>query len=98
MANTSTMTKPPMRPLQGRRVIGFEHAWTGPYCTMMLADMGADVVKVEPPGVGDHVRKWTRNDLHGLSPHYLSANRNKRSAVIDLKAPAGRELALELIG
>lgn len=87
-----------MKPLMGRKVIGFEHAWTGPYATMMLADMGADVVKIEPPGTGDHVRKWTRNDLHGFSPHYLSANRNKRSAAIDLKTPGGRDLALDLIG
>ena len=72
-------------PLNGVRVIAFEHAWAAPYGTMMLADMGADVVKVEPPGLGDHVRAWTRNDLDGLSPHFLSVNRNKRSIVLDLK-------------
>src|SRR5690606_32210181 len=65
-------------PLTGVRVLAFEHAWAAPYGTMMLADMGADVVKVEPPGLGDHVRAWTRNDLHGLSPHFLAVNRNKR--------------------
>jgi crotonobetainyl-CoA:carnitine CoA-transferase CaiB-like acyl-CoA transferase len=84
-------------PLQGVRVIAFEHAWAAPYGTMMLADMGADVVKVEPPGLGDHVRAWTRNDLHGLSPHFLAANRNKRSIVLDLKNEDGLRTARELI-
>jgi crotonobetainyl-CoA:carnitine CoA-transferase CaiB-like acyl-CoA transferase len=86
-----------MKALEGRKVIGFEHAWTGPVASMMLADMGADVVKVEEPHVGDHVRNWTRNDLQGLSPHFLSANRNKRSIIIDLKSPDGRKVALDLI-
>jgi crotonobetainyl-CoA:carnitine CoA-transferase CaiB-like acyl-CoA transferase len=84
-------------PLNGVRVISFEHAWAAPYGTMMLADMGADVVKVEPPGLGDHVRAWTRNDLDGLSPHFLSVNRNKRSVVLDLKNEEGRRLARELV-
>jgi crotonobetainyl-CoA:carnitine CoA-transferase CaiB-like acyl-CoA transferase len=84
-------------PLDGVRVIAFEHAWAAPYGTMMLADMGADVVKIEPPGLGDHVRAWTRNDLHGLSPHFLAANRNKRSVVLDLKNPDGLRVARELI-
>lgn len=85
-----------VRPLSGVRVLAFEHAWSAPYGTMMLADMGADVVKVETPGIGDHVRKWTRNDLDGLSPHFLSANRNKRSIVVDLKHEEGLEVARRL--
>jgi len=84
-------------PLNGVKVIAFEHAWAAPYGTMMLADMGADVVKVEPPGLGDHVRAWTRNDLDGLSPHFLAVNRNKRSIVLDLKTEDGLRLAKELI-
>jgi crotonobetainyl-CoA:carnitine CoA-transferase CaiB-like acyl-CoA transferase len=84
-------------PLNGIKVIAFEHAWAAPYGTMMLADMGADVVKVEPPGLGDHVRAWTRNDLGGQSPHFLAVNRNKRSIVLDLKSEAGRETARKLI-
>jgi crotonobetainyl-CoA:carnitine CoA-transferase CaiB-like acyl-CoA transferase len=84
-------------PLNGVKIIAFEHAWAAPYGTMMLADMGADVVKIEPPGVGDHVRNWTRNDLDGLSPHFLAVNRNKRSLVLDLKNPAGLHTAKELI-
>ena len=83
-------------PLTGVRVLAFEHAWAAPYGTMMLADMGADVVKVEPPGLGDHVRAWTRNDLHGLSPHFLAVNRNKRSVCLDLKDPDGLATARRL--
>ena len=82
--------------LTGLKVLDFTQAWAGPIATMMLADLGADVAKIEPPGIGDHVRKWTRPDLNGLSPYYLAANRNKRSLVIDLKRPEGVELALRL--
>lgn len=78
------------------KVLDFTQAWAGPIATMMLADLGADVAKIEPPGIGDHVRKWTRPDLNGLSPYYLAANRNKKSIVIDLKRPEGVELALRL--
>jgi CoA:oxalate CoA-transferase len=84
-------------PLTGLKVVAFEHAWSAPYGTMMLADMGADVVKIESPGVGDHVRNWTRNDLDGLSPHFLAVNRNKRSLVLDLKNPDGLRTARDLI-
>jgi crotonobetainyl-CoA:carnitine CoA-transferase CaiB-like acyl-CoA transferase len=84
-------------PLNGLKVIAFEHAWAAPFGSMMLADMGADVVKVEPPGLGDHVRAWTRNDLGGLSPHFLAVNRNKRSIVLDLKTEAGNQVARRLI-
>lgn len=83
-------------PLAGVRVLAFEHAWAAPYGTMMLADMGADVAKVEEPGCGDHVRAWTRNDLHGLSPHFLAVNRNKRSITLDLKDPEGLATARRL--
>jgi len=86
-----------MLPLQNVKVVSFGQAVAGPYGGMMLADMGADVVKVEPPGIGDHVRKWSRADLRGHSPHFLSANRNKRSIVLDLKKRPGVDLALDLI-
>jgi crotonobetainyl-CoA:carnitine CoA-transferase CaiB-like acyl-CoA transferase len=82
--------------LEDVRVIDFSQAWAGPIASMMMGDLGADICKIEPPGIGDHVRKWTRPDLYGKSPYYLSANRNKRGMVIDLKTEAGRELALEL--
>ena len=86
-----------MQPLSKYRVVSFGQAWAAPYGDMMLADMGADVIKVEPPGIGDHVRKWTRSDLKGLSPHLMAVNRNKRGIVIDLTKAEGRELAIRLM-
>lgn len=68
----------------------------GPYCTMLLADLGADVVKVERPEGGDETRAWGPPFAGGESAYYLSVNRGKRSCAIDLGVEAGRELALEL--
>ena len=85
-----------MKPLQKYKIIDFSQAWAAPIASMMMADLGAQVVKIEPPEIGDHVRKWTRPDLKGESPYYLSANRNKRGIIIDLKTEEGRNLALEL--
>lgn len=85
-----------MRPLEGYRVIDFSQAWAGPIASMMMGDLGADVVKIEPPVTGDHVRKWTRDDLNQKSPYFLSANRNKRGIVVDLKTDRGQRLALDL--
>jgi len=87
-----------MQPLAKYRILSFGQAWAAPFGDMMMADMGADVIKVEPPGIGDHVRKWTRSDLKGLSPHLMAVNRNKRGIVIDLRTPEGKEVALRLIG
>lgn len=83
-------------PLQGFRILSFAHAWAAPYGAMMLADMGADVVMVEVPGLGDHTRAWTRTDLKGISPHFVSVNRNKRSIQINLRTEEGRAVALGL--
>ena len=80
-------------PLQGFKILSFAHAWAAPYGAMMLADMGADVVMVEVPGPGDHTRAWTRTDLKGVSPHFVSVNRNKRSIQIDLRTEDGRRVA-----
>ena len=68
----------------------------GPYCTMVLGDLGADVVKVEHPDGGDETRTWGPPFAGGESAYFLSVNRGKRSCAIDLRDPAGRELALEL--
>jgi crotonobetainyl-CoA:carnitine CoA-transferase CaiB-like acyl-CoA transferase len=77
-------------------VVDLTRILTGPYCTMMLADMGARVVKVEPPG-GDDTRRWGPPFVHGESAYFLSVNRNKESVVLDLKTHAGREALLTLV-
>ncbi|HYL08540.1 MAG TPA: CoA transferase, partial [Candidatus Udaeobacter sp.] len=84
-------------PLSGVRVLDFSHALAGPYCTMLLGDLGADVAKIEPPK-GDHTRSWGPPFIDGESSYFLSVNRNKRSIVLDLKSRHGvasaRALAL----
>ena len=85
-----------MLPLSGVRVVEFCQVLAGPFCGALLADMGADVIKVEPPD-GDLMRAWPPM-LDGYSQYFASVNRNKRSVALDLKDPAGlgaaRELAL----
>lgn len=83
----------PILPLDGLRVLDFSHALAGPYCTMLLGDLGADVIKVEPPKTGDHARHWGPPFIGSESSYFLSINRNKRSIVLDLKTPAGRDAA-----
>jgi crotonobetainyl-CoA:carnitine CoA-transferase CaiB-like acyl-CoA transferase len=83
-------------PLEGTRVMDLTHALAGPYCTMLLGDLGADVVKVEPPVEGDHSRQWGPPFVNGESSYFMSVNRNKRSVCLDLKSPAGLEAAVEL--
>jgi crotonobetainyl-CoA:carnitine CoA-transferase CaiB-like acyl-CoA transferase len=82
-------------PLTGIRVLDFSHALAGPYCTMLLGDLGADIIKVEPPA-GDHSRQWGPPFIGGESSYFLSVNRNKRSVVLDLKDPMARDVAEEL--
>jgi crotonobetainyl-CoA:carnitine CoA-transferase CaiB-like acyl-CoA transferase len=83
----------PKLPLEGIRVIEFTHMVMGPTCGMILADLGAEVIKIEPPG-GDRTR-----NLPGLGIGFFrSFNRNKKSVVLDINTPEGREAALDLIG
>jgi len=84
-------------PLSGLKVLDLSRILAGPYCTMLLADMGADVVKVEAPGTGDDTRAWGPPFLDGESIYFLSINRNKRSMVLDLKNPAGKGVLEDLV-
>lgn len=83
--------------LNGIRVLDLTRVLAGPLCTMMLADLGADVIKVERPGTGDETRGWGPpfNDA-GLSAYYLSINRNKLSIALDLEEPIDREIVNRL--
>ena len=83
--------------LAGIRVVDLTRALAGPYCTLMLADHGADVIKVELPGVGDETRTWAPPHIKGVSAYYLSINRNKRSVTVDLKHPDGVKILERLI-
>ena len=85
-----------MQPLRGVRVVDLSRVLAGPYCTMVLADLGADVIKVERPEGGDETRSWGPPFAGGEAAYYLSVNRGKRSCALDLSQPEGRELALEL--
>ena len=85
-------------PLTGIKVVDMTEALAGPYCAMLLGDLGADVVKVERPGDGDQARGWGPPFLEGESAYFLSVNRNKRSIELDIKQPADLALLRELIG
>jgi formyl-CoA transferase len=82
--------------LSGYRVLDLSRILAGPYCTMILGDQGADVIKVERPDAGDDTRSWGPPFVGGESAYYLCCNRNKRSITIDLKNPRGVELVKEL--
>ena len=84
-------------PLDGIRVADFTQALSGPYCTMLLADLGADVVKIEMPGRGDDSRHWGPPFLDDTATYFLSVNRNKRSIELDLRSTEGREHAADLV-
>jgi len=83
--------------LAGIRVVDLTRALAGPYCTLMLADHGADVVKVEIPRAGDESREWAPPHVNGVSAYYLAINRNKRSLTCDLKHPDGKKVLERLI-
>ena len=83
-------------PLAGVRVLDLSRVLAGPYCSMLLADLGADVIKVERPGAGDPTRAWGPPFRDGESAYYLCVNRGKRSVTIDLGDPAGVEVAKRL--
>lgn len=92
-----TSPAPATGPLTGLRVLDLSRVLAGPFCTMMLGDLGADVIKVEQPGTGDDTRRWGPPFAEGESAYYLAINRNKRSVTLDLKRPRVQELLLDLV-
>ena len=82
--------------LQNVRVLDLTRNFAGPYCTMVLGDLGADVVKIERLGVGDDTRNWAPPTWNGVSTTFMSANRNKRSLAVDLNTPDGLEIVQRL--
>src|SRR5437868_5603822 len=82
-------------PLDGLLVADFSRVLAGPYCTMLLGDLGATVIKVESPA-GDDTRTWMPPDRHGVATYYLAINRNKRSIMLDFNDSADLRLAHEL--
>ena len=91
------MAEPPTGPLSGLLVADFSRVLAGPYATMLLADLGADVIKVEAPA-GDDTRAWMPPVRDGISTYYLAVNRNKRSVTLDFKDDVDVVLARELAG
>jgi crotonobetainyl-CoA:carnitine CoA-transferase CaiB-like acyl-CoA transferase len=85
-------------PLAGTRVVDLTRILAGPLCTMMLGDMGADVIKIEPPGGGDDTRSWGPPFAEGESAYFLGVNRNKRSLTLNMAVPAGQKILAGLIG
>jgi crotonobetainyl-CoA:carnitine CoA-transferase CaiB-like acyl-CoA transferase len=83
-------------PLTGVRVLDLTRLLPGPFCTMLMADMGADVIKVEEPGTGDYMR-WTPPLVDGQSALFNAVNRNKRSLTLNLKSEDGRDLLMRLV-
>ncbi len=86
-----------MPPLDGITILDLTRVLSGPYCTMLLADMGARVIKIEQPGKGDDTRGWGPPFLDGESTYFLSINRNKESVTLDFKHPEGRAALDRLI-
>ena len=83
-------------PLTGIKVLDLSRVLAGPWCSQTLADLGADVWKVEEPGRGDDTRAWMPPEIDGESTYYMSANRTKRSIAIDLKHPEGQRIVREM--
>ncbi|SDR60575.1 Crotonobetainyl-CoA:carnitine CoA-transferase CaiB [Rhizobiales bacterium GAS191] len=83
-------------PLTGTKVLDLSRVLAGPWCAQTLADLGADVWKVEEPGRGDDTRAWMPPEIEGESTYYMSANRSKRSIAVDLKHPDGQRIVREL--
>jgi len=86
-----------MRPLEGLRVVDLTRVLSGPYCTMQLGDLGAEVIKVERPGEGDDTRAFAPPFQGDQAAYFLSVNRNKKSITLDMKSERGKEVLWRLI-
>jgi itaconate CoA-transferase len=86
-----------MRPLEGITVVTLEHAIAAPFCTRQLADLGARVIKIERPGVGDFARSYDER-VRGLASHFVWTNRSKESLTLDVKHPAAAKILQSLVG
>src|SRR3989442_5612222 len=84
-------------PLKGLRVIDLTQDFAGPFCTMILSDLGAEVIKIEKPGTGDETRAWGPPFVNGISYYFLSLNRGKKSVVLDLKTREGQGIIRKLV-
>lgn len=84
-------------PLEGVRILDFSHVLSGPYATMLLADLGAEIIKIEIPGRGDSTRLSGPPFQKGMSAYFISVNRNKKSLCLDLKMKEGVEVAKRLV-
>jgi itaconate CoA-transferase len=90
------MEKQTMRPLEGVTVVALEHVIAGPFCTRQLADLGARIIKIERPGVGDPARAYDER-VHGMSSHFVWTNRSKESLTLDLKQEEARRIVHRLL-
>jgi len=84
-------------PLQGLRVIDLTQDFAGPFCTMILSDLGAEVIKIEKPDGGDETRAWGPPFIDGISYYFLSLNRGKKSVVLDLKKRVAQKIVRKLV-
>ncbi len=84
-------------PLKGLRVVDLTKDFAGPFCTMTLADLGAEVIKIEKPGLGDETRTWGPPFLKGLSYYFLSLNRGKKSVALDLRKREAQKIVRQLV-
>src|SRR5436305_10589713 len=90
------MTTDPHGPLSGVRVLDASRVLAGPFCGQLLGDLGAEVIKIERPGVGDETRTWGPPFLGALSAYYLCCNRNKRALTLDLGRQEGLRIFYDL--
>src|SRR5215813_336489 len=89
--------QPGTKPLDDIFVVDLSRILSGPVCTMLLADMGAEIVKIEPPPLGDDSRQWGPPFIGGISTYFLSVNRNKKSLGLNLKTSDGQAILWKLI-